>query len=287
MFTFYAFTLKYILFFLVYRLIYVSLHGQSIEMILNISIIGAGNVAYHLVKALCKQAEVHLVQLYSRGETPKDFEHFPVERVHDFSLLRSVDICILAVKDDAIAEVSRQLPYSGGLVVHTSGNTPMEAIDPKHRRGVFYPLQSFSIGSSIDFEQIPICLEAEHKSDMESLLKPLAGLLSSKIYELNGYQRRMLHVAAVFANNFTNHLIALSEGICKENHIPFEILQPLISGTFEKLEHLDPVKAQTGPARRNDAQTIGEHLGLLSGERRKIYEIITDSIIKTYEREKL
>lgn len=263
------------------------MHGQSIEMILNISIIGAGNVAYHLVKALCKQAEVHLVQLYSRGETPKDFEHFSVERVHDFSLLRSVDICILAVKDDAIAEVSRQLPFSGGLVVHTSGNTPMEAIDPKHRRGVFYPLQSFSIGSSIDFEQIPICLEAEHKSDMESLLKPLAGLLSSKIYELNGYQRRMLHVAAVFANNFTNHLIALSEYICKENHIPFEILQPLISGTFEKLEHLAPMKAQTGPARRNDTQTISEHLGLLSGERQKIYEIITDSIIKTYEREKL
>jgi len=176
--------------------------------------------------------------------------------------------------DILLRNIFEVMPFENQLVVHTSGNTSIEAIDSKNRRGVFYPLQTMNKQTIVDFEKVPFCLEAENTNDFY-LLQRLASLLSTKTYALNSYQRRVLHLAAVFMNNFSNHLVYISEQICKENEVPFEILQPLLTETFTKLQNTLAYDAQTGPARRGDTQTIANHLALLAGYEREIYNIIT------------
>lgn len=251
-------------------------------MALTINIIGAGNLAYHLTKALYTTPNVHLQQLYNRSGFTAEFEVFKTEKTTNLSSLRPANLTILAVKDEAIAPLSAALPYQGQLVVHTSGNTPMGVIAPAHRAGVFYPLQSFSKTAKVHFSSVPICIEAQDPADIDKLLHPLAKRLSSKVYILNSEQRSSLHVAAVFLNNFTNHLIGISQQICEQHQVPFNILQPLLSETFAKLQKMPALEAQTGPARRNDTQTIENHLAILPEHYQRIYKVITESIIHTY-----
>ena len=150
-------------------------------MALTINIIGAGNLAYHLTKALYTTPSVHLQQLYNRSGFTADFEVFKTEKTTNLSSLRPANLTILAVKDEAIAPLSAALPYQGQLVVHTSGNTPMGVIAPAHRAGVFYPLQSFSKTAKVHFSSVPICIEAQDPADIDKLLHPLAKRLSSKV----------------------------------------------------------------------------------------------------------
>ena len=256
-------------------------------MAIHINIIGAGNMAYQLTQAFHNHPEVQLQQLYNRSELSPEFNVFEIEKTHHLSTLHPADVCIIAVKDEAIAEISKKLPFENQLVVHTSGNTSIEAIDSKNRRGVFYPLQTMNKQTIVDFTKVPFCLEAENTNDF-CLLQRLASLLSTKIYTLNSYQRRVLHLAAVFMNNFSNHLVYISQQICKENEVPFEILQPLLAETFVKLQNTSAYDAQTGPARRNDFLTITNHLAMLDNNNYKeIYNIITKSIINTYGRKEL
>ncbi|ATA85406.1 Rossmann-like and DUF2520 domain-containing protein [Capnocytophaga sputigena] len=256
-------------------------------MAIHINIIGAGNMAYQLTQAFHNHPEVQLQQLYNRSELSPEFDAFEIEKTHHLSTLRPADVCIIAVKDEAIAGISKKLPFENQLVVHTSGNTSIEAIDSKNRRGVFYPLQTMNKQTIVDFTKVPFCLEAENTNDF-CLLQRLASLLSTKIYTLNSYQRRVLHLAAVFMNNFSNHLVYISQQICKENEVPFEILQPLLAETFIKLQNTSAYDAQTGPARRNDFLTITNHLAMLDNNNYKeIYDIITKSIINTYGRKEL
>ena len=256
-------------------------------MPISVTIIGGGNVAYHLAKAFYQHPEVQLLQLYNRSAFGTEFDVFQLPKTHSLEALIPVDVYLLAVSDQAITPLSEALPFQGKLVVHTSGNTPMEAIHPKNRRAVWYPLQSFSKNTSIDFSAVPICLEAEHPTDMTSFLLPLAQSLSAKNYLLNSYQRRILHLAAVFLNNFSNHQITISQRLCQENKIPFELLTPLLTETLTKLQTMSAYEAQTGPARRTDQQTIDAHLELLSGIEKEMYQIITKSIINTYGRKEL
>ena len=138
-------------------------------------------------------------------------------------------------------------------------------------------LQTFSKDKTIDFSEVPFCLEAENEKDYQLLVK-LAKSIGKKTYNVNSEQRKALHVAAVFVNNFTNHLYKIGNDICKENNVPFEILQPLIKETAAKIEELSPEKSQTGPAIRNDKKTIKNHLDLLNKEQEIIYKILTKSI---------
>ena len=199
------------------------------------------------------------------------------------AVAKGYTICIIT----GGGNVGVQKRFENQLVVHTSGNTSIEAIDSKNRRGVFYPLQTMNKQTLVDFNSVPFCLEAENTNDFY-LLQCLALLLSTKTYALNSYQRRILHLAAVFMNNFSNHLVYISEQICKKNEVPFEILQPLLIETFAKLQNTSAYDAQTGPARRNDSLTIANHLAMLDNNNYKeIYEIITNSIINTYGRKEL
>jgi predicted short-subunit dehydrogenase-like oxidoreductase (DUF2520 family) len=151
-------------------------------------------------------------------------------------------------------------------------------LNSKNKRGVFYPLQTFSKNVAVDFSEIPICLETQIDADF-AILEKVARSISDKVLNISELQRQALHVSAVFVNNFVNQLYQIGNEICLENNISFEVLKPLILETAKKLMTLSPKEAQTGPASRNDKQTIERHLKFLSDEnQRNIYKILTQSI---------
>jgi predicted short-subunit dehydrogenase-like oxidoreductase (DUF2520 family) len=247
----------------------------------KVTIIGAGNVAYHLTKVMKGIANIALVQVYNRSQKAfKNPIYADLDTTTSFKKLKETDLFIIAIPDNHIAELATELPQDK-LQVHTSGSMPMDVISSK-RKGVFYPLQTFSKAKAVDFSTIPFCLEANNTKDL-ILLKDLAKILSDKVYEINSEQRKSLHVAAVFVNNFTNHLFYQGEAICKKYNVPFEVLVPLIKETVKKLDELSPKEAQTGPALRNDSKTIAAHLKLLDNKQQELYKLLSQSITETYE----
>ncbi|MGB1391823.1 MAG: Rossmann-like and DUF2520 domain-containing protein [Flavobacteriaceae bacterium] len=242
---------------------------------ISVVIIGSGNVAKHLIKAFIRIDNINLKQVYTRNPKDEALLKNTVETTNDLSSIKEADITIIAVRDDAIANISSQI--KNPLVVHTSGSVEMKALKNASNKGVFYPLQSFSKQKDINFKNIPICLEAEHKHDLIKLEK-LASLLQGDVYYLSSLQRKKIHVAAVFVNNFTNHMYTIAHDICEEHNVPFDILKPLILETSDKIKKLTPKDAQTGPAKRSDAETIKNHLNLLSETQQELYLKITQSI---------
>jgi predicted short-subunit dehydrogenase-like oxidoreductase (DUF2520 family) len=226
---------------------------------ISVLLVGKGNVASHLKTAFLNADTIRVTQISSR----------------QLEIIPQADITIIAVSDDAITEVSSKI--KNNFVVHTSGSVAMNDLKNNSRKGIFYMLQTFSKDKIVDFSEVPFCLEAEHIEDYK-LLEKLAKSIGKKIYSISSKQRKTLHLAAVFVNNFTNHLYKIGNDICKENKVPFEILQPLIKETASKIEHLSPKEAQTGPAIRNDKKTIQNHLNLLDQNQQKIYKTLTKSI---------
>jgi predicted short-subunit dehydrogenase-like oxidoreductase (DUF2520 family) len=245
---------------------------------IKITIIGSGNVAQHLIDAFAKNNAIEIIQVYSRSQKQISNLLDSEKITNDLNTLALADLYIIAVSDDAIEVVSSQLPFQDRLVVHTSGSAPLTSLDDKNRKGVFYPLQTFTKGKEVDFKTIPICIETQIENDIE-IVENLAQAISDNVYRIDSHQRKALHVAAVFVNNFTNYLYQLGNDICKENHVSFDILKPLILETAEKLLTLSPKEAQTGPAKRNDISTIKAHKSFLSNENQStIYTILTQSI---------
>ncbi len=244
---------------------------------IKVSIIGSGNVAGHLVQAFAQSDSVQLAQLFSRKKDLGFLLPDSIHLIHDLSDFEEADLYIIAVSDDAIAEISASLPFKNRLVAHTSGTMPLEIIHDNNRKAVFYPLQTFSKNKAVDFRGIPICIEAQFAADYQ-LLERTARAISEKPYAINSEQRKALHVAAVFANNFTNHLYQIADEICRDHQVPFEILKPLIAETAAKVMLLSPSEAQTGPAKRNDRKTIDAHEAFLSDYKKEIYHILTQSI---------
>lgn len=226
---------------------------------ISVLLVGKGNVATHLYNAFLNVDAVKVTQISSR-------------ELHE---IPQADVAIIAVSDDAIADVSSKITTS--FVVHTSGSVALNDLKNNTRKGVFYMLQTFSKDKKVDFHEVPFCLEAKNETDYK-LLETLAKSIGKKIYHINSEQRKTLHVAAVFVNNFTNHMYKIGNDICQENNVPFEILQPLMKETASKIAYLSPEKAQTGPAIRNDKKTIKNHLNLLDKKQQKIYKILTKSI---------
>ena len=249
---------------------------------ISIVILGTGNVAKHLFDAITAQNGVEIIQVYGRSQNALSYFNNQVNITSDLSNIKGADIYLIAITDDAISEVSKFLVGNKGLIVHTSGSIPMNALPHKHRRGVFYPLQTFSANRKVNFKEIPICIEAENEGDYE-LLNELASAISDKVIQIDNDQRKALHLAAVFANNFTNHMYHAAQEICIQNDVPFELLFPLIKETAAKIQDLSPLDAQTGPARRNDTGTLQKHLAHLKHKKyNKIYALLSESIRKTY-----
>jgi predicted short-subunit dehydrogenase-like oxidoreductase (DUF2520 family) len=226
---------------------------------ISVLLVGNGNVASHLYTAFLNADNIDVTQISSR----------------ELDKVPQADITIIAVSDDAISVVSSKI--KNNFVVHTSGSVSLNDLKNENKKGVFYMLQTFSKDKKVAFSEVPFCLEAKNEKEYQ-LLEQLAKSIGKKIYSINSEQRKTLHVAAVFVNNFTNHLYKIGNDICKENNVPFEILQPLILETASKIKQLSPEKAQTGPAIRKDKNTIKNHLSLLDKNQQKIYKILTKSI---------
>ncbi len=252
-------------------------------VMLTIVLLGNGNVAHHLYQAINSSATVRVVQVYGRNEQGlKDFEYNTLVTTSAETIV-DADLYLIAVNDDAIPEVAAGIRQKKGLVAHTSGAVPITSL-PNSRRAVFYPLQSFTRDIPVNFTTIPICLEAEHEKDFQ-VLEVLAKSLSRTVCRMDSQQRLQLHLAAIFANNFSNYLYYLAQEICKEQEINFELLHPLILETANKMRFLPPKKAQTGPARRQDAATMQKHLEMLKNPtHRNIYEVMSHSIQELYEK---
>lgn len=249
---------------------------------IKIVIIGTGNVATHLFLAFQKSINTEVVQVFNRSKKSLSFFEKSVNTTSSISKLKDADVYIIAISDDYIAAVSKKLQFHNKLVVHTSGSIAMKAIAKQNRRGVFYPLQTFSKAKAVDFKYIPLCLEAEKPEDLNTL-QQLADSISDAVYLIDSTQRKALHIAAVFINNFVNHLYQKGEEICTEHNVSFDILKPLIQETAAKVMRLSPELSQTGPAIRNDNKVIQQHLSdLNTPTQQEIYKLLTKSIQQTH-----
>lgn len=244
---------------------------------ISVAVIGYGNLAFHLVNNFQTHQQITLTGVFARDINKLSHLQNHTFITDDINLLPVSDIYIISVSDTSIKNVSSNLKTDSGLVVHTSGATAMEVLRGSYRKGVLYPLQSFSKDKKIDFVNVPFCLEAENKEDL-LLLESLIKTIGSKSYRISSAQRLKLHISAVFVNNFVNHLYKIGHDICQDNNIPFEILLPIIQETSKKVQRLTPKEAQTGPAVRSDDKTISKHLDLLNDNQKEIYNLLTQSI---------
>lgn len=244
----------------------------------KVIVLGFGNLASHLISFIKESKQLELIQIYTRNLDKIQSDNLKQICTDEYIKIKEADIYIISVSDNAITEVSQNLPFSNKFVVHTSGSADLTNLDSKNRRGVFYPLQTFTKNKPVIFSEIPFCLETEFEEDY-NFLQQFALYFSQKIYKITSEQRKYIHVSAVFVSNFANHMFTLGNEICKENHIPFEIFKPLIQETVNKIGILEPIEAQTGPAVRNDSKTIKKHLELIGNEKIKsLYLEITESI---------
>jgi predicted short-subunit dehydrogenase-like oxidoreductase (DUF2520 family) len=250
---------------------------------MNIILIGAGNVATRLGLAL-KEKGFSITQVYSRTAAAAETLGRLLQTAHTHRLedvMTTADVYFFAVTDSALPLILKDFPPNEGLWVHTAGSIPMDVFNGSaaRRTGVFYPLQTFGKHREIVFEHIPIFLENSHPEDKQ-ILEHIAHSLSDTVIHLSSEKRKHLHLAAVFACNFTNHLYNIASQILDEQGIDWRILLPLINETVAKLRTLSPQEAQTGPAARGDAPVLETHLKMLENDpdKQTLYRIITQSI---------
>ena len=250
---------------------------------ISIVVIGAGQVGTHFCNAIHASSSLSIKQFYNRSKVALTDGIKDVEFCNDLDLLKDADLYLIAVSDVAVEAISKALPFENRLVVHTSGSVAMRFLSKKNRRGVFYPLQTFSKNSDLNFSAVPICIETSCKKDRE-LLKSVAIALGSPYYTIQTEQRQALHIAAVFVNNFTNQLYRIAHELTDSEGLEFDILKPLIAETANKVQVLSPYMAQTGPAKRNDKKTILRQQKLLENTPKfqEIYKLLTKSIQKTH-----
>ena len=248
---------------------------------MQIVLIGSGNVAFHLAKAFT-EAQIPISQIFGRNTTElqKISDQFSIP--FSTETLADADLYIISVSDSSIAEVSALIKNENALVAHTSGSVSREALNGNYRKSVFYPLQTFSKSKNLDYSKIPFFIDAENEND-EEILKNLASKISKNVMLANDEKRKYIHLTAVFACNFVNHLYARAKEISDSQGIPFDYFLPLIDETTQKIHELEPKLAQTGPAIRNDEKVLKLHESLLTDEEKlKIYKTLNESIKKMY-----
>lgn len=244
---------------------------------ISITILGSGNVAQNLFEAFLASNNVSITQVVGRNISNLDFFKGRVNLATYTDELQLADVYIMAISDDAIGAVAAKLKLKG-LLVHTSGAVGLSDLKNHKRIGVFYPLQTFTLGKFLNFSDIPICVESNSEDDLE-LLKRLGSTLSTRVTAISSEQRKALHVSAVYVNNFTNYMYTIGQDICLQNEVEFSMLQPLIKETAEKITTIKPFDAQTGPAKREDQKTLHAHLNLLDDKNhREIYTLLSNSI---------
>lgn len=262
---------------------------SGVKKIKTAVILGAGKLATNLSKELIRQG-IDIKQVYCRSYTvgSQPIYGLEVNYISSISeLYTNADLYVIAVSDNAIAEVAK-LVYDRGvrsLLVHTSGSTDMSVLkNYSDRIGVLYPMQTFSKEKGVNFKEVPFFVEANNMFD-QSLLTELACCMSDRVQSLSSEQRKYIHIAAVFACNFTNYMFTMSNDVLADIGVSFSTMLPLIEETISKLKTIPPVEAQTGPAVRRDSKTIEKHLDILKTDNNKhsLYKQITESIYEYYK----
>lgn len=249
---------------------------------MRIVIIGSGNVAYHLTKAFVDN-QIPIVQVFGRNQNDLKLISEELQVPYSSEKLEEADLYIISVNDSSIEVVSELIKNPNALVAHTSGSVSRDTLSGNYRKSVFYPLQTFSKTKILDYSKIPFFIDAESKADID-ILKNLAVKISDKVLLADDNKRKYIHLTAVFASNFVNHLFARAKEISDSQEIPFDYFLPLIDETVSKIHKIDPKKAQTGPAVRNDTNVLNLQEGLIANaEQLNIYKTINQSIKKMYE----
>jgi len=253
---------------------------------MKIVLIGAGNVATHIGLRLI-QTGAEILQVFSRSETSAKAlaDKLSVPFCIDVSCINhDADIYIYSLTDSALDEIISRIKIPKKVHIHTAGSISMDIFENRtDNYGVVYPLQTFSKTKAVDFQNIPLFLEANNEFTSQIILE-LAQQLSNVHYFINSEKRRKIHLAAVFACNFTNYMYQLADEIISEAQVPFDVLLPLIQETADKVRFLSPREAQTGPAVRKDEITIQNHLELLktNDNARNIYQTISEQIKESH-----
>jgi predicted short-subunit dehydrogenase-like oxidoreductase (DUF2520 family) len=255
---------------------------------LNIFIIGSGNVACHIALSFNKKKEVKISGIFNHRKTKQATEFANQNSVGlttDYKNIADADVYFICVKDEAIVEVVKNLSLLNlkGLVVHTSGSMNISVLkNVSSNTGVYYPLQSFSKNDTVDWQTTPVLIEASSQASL-IVLNSLAGLVSDTVKKVNSPKRLQLHLAAVFACNFTNALYASAFELVDENLMKKDVnlLQPIMLQSFTKLQKMSPKHAQTGPAMRSDNVVMKRHLELLktNKELTAVYKLLSRLII--------
>ena len=245
-------------------------------------IIGSGNVAYHLAKAFT-QNNIKVHQIYGRNEIELSKISSEFKIPYSNQNLEEAELYIIAVSDSSVEHVSELIKNENALVAHTSGSLPKEVLKGNYRKASFYPLQTFSKTKNLDYSKIPFFIEADNQIDEKSLFE-LASIISDNV-EVSDYEKRKyIHLTAVFACNFVNHLFARAKEISDSQDLDFNYFLPLINETVEKIHHLDPKLAKTGPAVRGDERVLKLHEELITNkEQLDIYKTLNESIKKMYQ----
>ncbi|MDG5800374.1 DUF2520 domain-containing protein [Marinilabiliaceae bacterium ANBcel2] len=249
----------------------------------TITVIGSGNVATHISVAL-KVSGYTIKEVYSRSMLNASQLADKVDAValdNISSINKECDLYIISVADNSIEGVVENMPHVKGVVAHTAGSVDVSVLKRFESYGVFYPFQTFTKDKALNFKEIPILVEANNL-ESQSFLMDIAKTISGRVEKADGKKRALLHVSAVFACNFVNHLYTHAHNLLELGNLDFSLLQPLIEETTQKALSMDPHKAQTGPAVRNDKKVMDKHLSMLDkeGYSYKLYELLSESIVK-------
>ncbi|TRX66100.1 Rossmann-like and DUF2520 domain-containing protein [Carboxylicivirga sp. M1479] len=250
---------------------------------MKIVIIGSGNVATHLAVQF-KQVNHDIAQVFSRNidnanALAQKVNADPINQIEDVD--EHADLYVISINDDALVSLIEQFPHVNGVVVHTAGSVSINVLQRFENYGVFYPFQTFSKETPVEFKKVPLLIEANSNENTAILLN-LAKSLSNNVQEASSKQRGDLHIAAVFACNFVNHMYRVAEETLQESGLSFDLLHPLITETANKVLNASPGMTQTGPASRNDRTIIEKHLNSLESkqELRDIYQMLSECIVK-------
>ncbi|MEO8085826.1 MAG: DUF2520 domain-containing protein [Bacteroidota bacterium] len=249
---------------------------------MKIVLIGAGNVATHFGLAL-KKAKHEIVQVFSRSESSARSlsEKLKSKSTTDVkSILPVADLYIVSISDHAVKGLLKSLSVQNKIIIHTSGSIGINVFGKRFiNHGVIYPLQTFSKERDLNFKEVPLLIESSNAKVLAAI-NAVAYSVSPFVFEMTSADRKTVHLAAVIANNFSNHLFVLAENVLKKKNIPFPLLGPLLHETVIKAIKLTPHDAQTGPAKRGDTKILEEHLKMLKQEPslQKIYRMLSESI---------
>jgi predicted short-subunit dehydrogenase-like oxidoreductase (DUF2520 family) len=251
---------------------------------MRFTIVGNGNVAWHFLHAFNRAGHI-CTEIIGRGAKPLGLQlpsWSQYKQITDGDF-KETDICFVCVNDDQIEEIVQSLHYTQTMVVHCSGTMQLDLLSKFERRGIAWPVYSLSKNVPIDYSLMPICIETVDFLNYQAIEQFFSPITKS-IHQVNQNQRKYLHLSAVFANNFTNHIYTIAAELCEKQNLSFDLLKPIINQTTEKAKFTHPSLVQTGPASRHDLHTISSHLDLLDTlpEYKTLYMLMTELIVEKY-----